>query len=402
MPDESSRAGGRGARTLLALAGAVVISLALGAYLWSTRESETPRGAPPGTAEPRMPLREAEECFTRPERVLAASGRWVNALAVSPDGRRVLSGGSDGTLLLWDLESGLEFGQLEGHTSEIRSLVFSPDGENALSGDRDGTIRLWDLAAGRERSRFDGRIGTIYALAFSPDGSRALAGGGRPAIGGGRGQRLLWGGERGQTLQRLAGHVFAVSALAFSPDGKRALSGGVEGEIRLWDLERGETVRTLSGHERYVSSITFFPDGNRAVSGSGDNTVRVWDLASGRETMKLTAGTGGVNSMALSPDARRALAGGYELVGDEHHNVMRLWDLQSGRLIRSFRFPQRDDERHSGVLHVVISPDGRRALSGGGWGEVQGHYYDNLRHAELLLWRLPDERGYRLLGTEEE
>jgi len=392
MPDESSRAGGGGARTLLALAGAVVISLALGAYLWSTRESETPRGAPPGAAGSRMTLREAEECFTRPERVLAASGRWVSTLAVSPDGRRVLSGGSDGTLLLWDLESGLEFGQLEGHTSELRSLAFSPDGENALSGDRDGTIRLWDLAAGRERSRFDGGIGTIYALAFSPDGSRALAGG----------QLLLWDVESGKTLQRLAGHASPVMALAFSPDGKRALSGDVEGGIRLWDLESGETVRTLSGHEWYVSSIAFFPDGSRAVSGCGDNTVRVWDLASGRETMKLTAGTGGVNSMALSPDARRALAGGYELVGDEHHNVMRLWDLRSGRLIRSFRFPQRDDERHSGVLHVVISPDGRRALSGGGWGEVQGHYYDNLRHAELLLWRLPDERGYRLLGTEEE
>jgi len=185
-PDRSSRSGG-GARTFLVLAVMLAVSLALGAYLWFTRDPETPRdprgprSAPP--AGPRMTLREAEECFRWPERELAGHEGQVLSVAFSPDGKRSLSGGLDGTLRLWDLATGTERRKLTGHGSTVRSVAFSPDGQRVLSGGADGTLRLWELEHGRpirtfelpEREGVTGRV--VFSVAFSPDGRAALSAG---------------------------------------------------------------------------------------------------------------------------------------------------------------------------------------------------------------------------------
>ena len=77
--------------------------------------------------------------------------------------------------------------------------------------------------------------------------------------------------------------------------------------------------------------------------------------------------------------------------------AMWLWALESGRLIRRFEFPRREETAGSGVLQVAFSPDGRRVLSSG-WRYAPGAAE---AEAELLLWRLPDELGFWLLGTEK-
>jgi hypothetical protein len=94
---------------------------------------------------------------------------------VSSNGRQLLSGGMDGSVCLWDMESGEELCRCLGHRSMVNCVTFSPDGRRALSGGDDGTVRLWDLESGRQLCIFRGRTGGVREVAFSADGHTVLS-----------------------------------------------------------------------------------------------------------------------------------------------------------------------------------------------------------------------------------
>jgi WD40 repeat protein len=95
---------------------------------------------------------------------------FVWALALSPDGSRLASGGFDDTVKLWDVATGQERAALRGHTDQVGAVAFAPDGRLLASGSHDGTVKLWDAATGRELVTLRGHTGTVTAVAFSPDG----------------------------------------------------------------------------------------------------------------------------------------------------------------------------------------------------------------------------------------
>src|SRR5262249_9028711 len=155
--------------------------------------------------------------------------------------------------------------RLEGHAGRANSVALSPDGRRAISGGN-GT-HLWDLTDGRELGRFDGpETGMgIAGVAFSPDGSRVLTGGHK-------GMLQLWDAERGQVLCRFDGHTQVVQVVAFSPDGRRAYSGSHDGTIRLWDLAAATPVHQMfpRWHTGPVGGIAASPDGKAVASCGGD------------------------------------------------------------------------------------------------------------------------------------
>jgi WD40 repeat protein/serine/threonine protein kinase len=151
-----------------------------------------------------------------------AANPTETCLALSGDGQRAL----DGTAL-WDLDRFEVIRKLEGHEGSVKRTAFSPDGKRALTAGQDGTLRLWDLSNGRELHRMRGH--TAAAVAFSPDGRRALTGGSD-------GTMRLWDLESGEELHRFVGHAGEVQGVAFSADGRRYLSGGADRTMRLWQL----------------------------------------------------------------------------------------------------------------------------------------------------------------------
>ena len=95
---------------------------------------------------------------------------WVYALAMSPDGLRLASGGSDSTVIVWDVISRKIEKRFLGHSAQIVSLDFSPNGQILASGGTDHTIWLWDVKTGRQLSLLRGHESQVEAFGFSPDG----------------------------------------------------------------------------------------------------------------------------------------------------------------------------------------------------------------------------------------
>jgi serine/threonine protein kinase len=314
------------------------------AELAAALEQLTRTGHLPAAPAP-APLRESRRFTGHTDR--------VNCVAVSPDGRWVLSGGKDRTVRLWETATGTEVRCLTAGMAEVRSVAFSPDGRHLLSA-AGATLRLWDVDTGQEVMRLPGHTDTVCGIAFTSDGSRILSGGadrtvrlwdvqtgrelrrlaratavscvaiaadGIHAVTAGRDQGLhLWDLHDGRELAQFGAARGPVLAVAFSPDSRQILSGHFDMTLRLWDAVAGRELRRLAGHERMVAGVAFLPDGLRAISGSADRTLRLWDLESTRELGCGTGHTDAVTCVAVAPDGRHALTAGVD-------RVVRLWTL---------------------------------------------------------------------------
>ena len=274
---------------------------------------------------------------------------WVRAVAVTPDGRRALSGSRDRTLRLWDLGTGQRVRTLEGHTSSVLSVAVAPDGRRALSGSWDRTLRVWNLETGQSLRVLEGHTGPVLAVAVTPDGRRALSASDDKTL-------RVWDLDSGQTIRTLQGHTEMVSGVAVTADGRRAVSASWDRTLQVWDLGTGQSLLTLQGHTEAVNGVAVTPDGRRAVSASYDQTLWLWDLESGQCLRAFEGHTEAVTAVAVTPDGRRALS----ISGDftSRDATLRLWDLESGQCLRTL-------EGHTeAVSAVAVTADGRRALSG--------------------------------------
>ena len=225
----------------------------------------------------------------------------VSAIALSADGRLLASGGGARTISVWNFGTRRVVQQLE--TSEsVDALAFAPDGKTlASNGCR--SVCLWDLNTSTARmTMVDDLVGS---LAFTPDGKAVAVGSYRSRV------RLL-DAATGQDVCRIAGHrvesriprIYSV-AVAFTPDGKTLASGGGDGAIRLWDPATGKEKARLEGPGHPLTAIAFSPDGKRVVTGGADHTVRIWDVASGKQLNVGNDPGGAVSTLSVGAAARR-------------------------------------------------------------------------------------------------
>ena len=276
-------------------------------------------------------------------RTLEGHADWVNAVALTPDGRRVVSASADKTLKIWDLESGQAIRTLEGHASWVNAVALTPDGRQAVSASNDRTLKIWDLESGKSIRTLEGHTSWVNAVALTSDG--------RQAVSASKDETLkIWDLESGQAIRTLEGHASWVNAVALTPDGRQAVSASNDRTLKIWDLESGKSIRTLEGHASWVNAVALTLDGRQAVSASYDRTLKVWDLESGKSIRTLEGHASWVNAVALTSDGRQAVSASKD-------ETLKVWDLESGKSIRTL-------EGHaSWVNAVALTSDGRQAVS---------------------------------------
>lgn len=343
-----------------------------------------------------------------------ADPECVVALAVSPDGRRLVTGGCQGTINVWDSTTGAAMDEWKGHAGQVNALAISPDGRWIASGGRDKTLRLWDARTGSHRILQEGRE-YVNCVGFSPDAARLAAGG--------QGRILtFWNVADGRLVLTTPEHDKEISCLAYSPDGGQVVCGGLLNppggpcKIRIWDAATGQSVRELAGPPGAVLSVAFAPDGSRIAAGGGvapggrdaQGTLKIFDARAGTELLSLRGHDGFVDAVAYSPDGKLLASAGAPRApafGLESDHTLKVWDAATGAELCTYSAHDRggravawspDSSRifsvgmdgrlkawpstpprearvlhgHAGpVLRIAYSPDGQRIASGGASGE---------------------------------
>jgi WD40 repeat protein len=165
-------------------------------------------------------------------------------VALSPDGRRALTGHARGILRLWDVTAGKEEKFLAGHTQQVTAAAFAPDGRRAVTGCRGGTVRVWDVDTGTELHCARLRTGPVKAVAFTPDGRHFLAAAGFQTM-------RIWEASTGEEVYRWAGQATSLA--------------GAAGRLLLAADPNGLSVRRLPGPEHDMGQLVLENDSSWGV-----------------------------------------------------------------------------------------------------------------------------------------
>jgi len=201
----------------------------------------------------------------------------VWTIALSPDGKKVVSGSVGGLVRLWDMDTCKVIAKWTGHTRAVNSVCWSRDGQQVMSGSDDGTVREWDAEKGET---ILGPIETghneVLTVVYSPDMTMFATGGddGRNPD-----TRIkIWDSKTGKLVATLKGHTIGVRCLAWTPDGKTLISGSEDYSIRTWNTSNWKQIAVFDGHTRDVYGIAISPNGRILASASFDETARLWNL----------------------------------------------------------------------------------------------------------------------------
>jgi len=244
------------------------------------------------------------------------------------------------------------------HDGGVWNVAYSPDGKHIATIGGDGTVKIWDAQTGQLLITLDSQAGGID---YSPDGKRLAA----TSNYHNRYQTVkVWDATTGVELLTLAGHKDGVYGLVFSPDGTRLVTTGADGTAKVWDAFTGEDLLTLSGHGDQVFDVSYNRDGTRIATSGDDGFVRIWDASSGEQLLSLPFEEGqafirvafSFISVAFTPDGGRIAASG----PSDDPNWVKIWDAATGQLLFSGNLGH-----SSPPLGIAFSPDGRLAATAG-------------------------------------
>jgi WD40 repeat protein/serine/threonine protein kinase len=213
---------------------------------------------------------------------------WRHAAKVTGvaviDSQRIASGSADGHLSVWGVRGAVpsvgsaNFGRLadllwsRDFRQPVMAVTAAGDRRTLIVVGEQGSIGLYEADTGKELARSEGVMLGLSCCAVAPDGRRLVAGGGDGTV-------CVWELPSFQSLAGRTSHHGAVRGLAFFPDGRLIASGGSDGTVRIWDAESGSELSCWHGPQGGVNCVAISPDGRSIASGGADATICLWEAA---------------------------------------------------------------------------------------------------------------------------
>ena len=290
-----------------------------------------------------------------------------------PGGRRIITCSCDGSLRLWDLESGAQIGNdwRDGDEERVLTIALSPSGNTVASTSPDGTVRLWDVETGKVIARWTGHTHIVKSVCWSADGERVLSGSDD-------GTARVWDIKSGRTvLATKTGHDLVLAVTIYSPDATKIATGGIiETAVKIWDGKTGELLYTVEHAE--VCSLGWTLDEKKLISGLSNGSIRIIDTATWQQIVILEGHQNVVTAISLFRNNRL-------LASASNDNTARLWNLDTN-------LPVGPPLQHKDKVEcAAISDDGKLLVTGSGNDVYVWHIYVILKEAGLEdLLSIPD------------
>ncbi|MBX3418001.1 MAG: tetratricopeptide repeat protein [Pirellulaceae bacterium] len=243
----------------------------------------------------------------------------------------------DGTIHIADPATGKTERELNGHSGEIKSICLSNYGDFVISSGSDGTVRMWDIDSGKQLRQYTELSDLVFTqLLISPDDQHLI---GLTD----NGTAKMWRIASDEELAQIDISQTILPKISFSPDGLRVAIFGVNAPITIWDVSSGKSVATL-GEGLEISRVDFSPSGNYMVGHSLGQSY-LWDIIASRQLLKLAIEAEEYISVHFSPDERR-MAFYTKTLG------LKIWDINLGKLVSE------SELSYDGIQHAEFSPDG--------------------------------------------
>ncbi len=281
----------------------------------------------------------AQSVSQEPVKVLQKKGSTVTCLTFTNDSKKLAAGGSDGKIVIWNIETGTEDKTLTGHNGIITSLQFSADGNYLLTASKDKNIRLYEVATGMIVNVYSGHNGSVTKASFNDKKGEIIS------VSADRSVRF-WDRNSGKLIKQYPAQPKELTGFWLSNDGKYIFLSSSDFSIRQMEVSSGKYVKNVANHSSIIRTMKPTHEEKYFIVSGDDAFLNIINTSTGINYRTLTGHKSMVPVADLSGDDQYIVSGGSD-------KLIKLWKFESGEEILTF-------PKQSEILtSVKFSPDGK-------------------------------------------